>query len=147
MADELKGSPMSLHHMEITDRPDGKHGWQITVGDDIVATDHGQGYNNKQDALHSLFGIFLGTWDTSFLDLYEQWQSYEGTGYDLPEGAAEGVPVRIDEPMPEQFADASAVFSEATEGQLGSPAQGHGDHIHTGLGTDDTHGDINGGLT
>lgn len=115
---------MSLHHMEITERADGKHGWRITVGDDVVATDHGQGYNNEQDVLHSLFGLFLGTWDTSFLDLYAKWQSYEGEGYDLPEGAEEGVPVRIeDDSLPEQFADAGAVFSPSTEGQLASPAQ------------------------
>lgn len=103
---------MSLHRMELTEREDGKHGWRIMVGDDIVATEHSKGYNNTKDALDALFGIFLGTWDTSFLELYEKWQNYAGTSYDVPDGAIEGAPVHIeDKPMPEKFADAAEVFT------------------------------------
>ena len=60
---------------------DGKWRWNITVTPgtpagtepDIVA-DSGQGYNNKQDMLNSLFGIFFTDYDESFMRLFEEWQ-------------------------------------------------------------------------
>lgn len=86
-----------LHHMETYEREDGKRGWRITVGTgenaDVVATDGGQGYGNEEDALSGLFGNFFGTWDESFLELYQKWQSYAGGQYSIPPEAKEGIPV------------------------------------------------------
>lgn len=81
---------MSLHKIYTGERGDGKWSWHIKVGDDIVASDASQGYNNEQDALHSLFGIFFGTWDESFLDAYARWQSYGGEQSNLPPEAESG---------------------------------------------------------
>jgi hypothetical protein len=86
---------MSLHHVETYETHDGKTGFRIKVGDDIIANDARQGYNNRQDALHSLFGIWFGNWDESFLALYNEWQSYAGEGYEVPPEAQEGAPVHI----------------------------------------------------
>lgn len=87
---------MSLHSMYAGQRGDGKWSWHIKVGDDIVASDAGQGYNNEQDCLHSLFGIFFADWDESFLDWYAKWQSFAGENppEQSPE-TEEGAPVRI----------------------------------------------------
>src|SRR5438309_2123750 len=48
--------------------------WRIVVKDtgDVVA-DSGEGYRNKKDMLNSLFGIFFGDYDETFLDLYVEW--------------------------------------------------------------------------
>lgn len=90
----------NFHTMETYEREDGKRGWRIKVGDEVVATDGGQGYNNEEDALTGLFGVFFGTWDQSFLDLYQKWQGYAGQAqrYDIPPEAQEGVPVRVETP-------------------------------------------------
>jgi hypothetical protein len=74
---------MSTHNIETYQRADSKWSWRINVGGDIVATDGGQGYENKKDMLNSLFGIFFGTFDESFLTLYQEWN---------PEGNNQGVP-------------------------------------------------------
>lgn len=66
------------HSVETYEREDGKRGWRIKSGDDIVATDGGQGYNNEEDALTGLYNIFFGSYDTSFLELYQKWQDYAG---------------------------------------------------------------------
>lgn len=71
-------SDMSNHSIETYDREDGKRGWRAKVGDNIVATDGGQGYNNEEDALSGFFNLFFGSWDTSFLGEYEKWQAYAG---------------------------------------------------------------------
>lgn len=83
------------HSMETYQRADGKRGWRIKVDDDIVATDGGQGYNNEQDCLAGLFGNFFGTWDESFLELYEKWQKYAGSQYTVPPEAEAGIPVHV----------------------------------------------------
>lgn len=69
---------MSNHSIETYTRQDGKSGWRALVGDDVVATDGGQGYNNDEDALSGFFGLFFGSWDTSFLGEYDKWQAYAG---------------------------------------------------------------------
>ena len=66
------------HRMETFERKDGKRGWRILSGDDVTATDGGQGYNNEEDCLAGLFGNFFDQWDDSFLELYQKWQSYAG---------------------------------------------------------------------
>lgn len=103
-----------LHEMETYEREDGKRGWRITVGDDVVATDGGQGYNNEEDCLAGLFGLFFGTWDESFLGLYEKWQSYSGQqgSYDTPAGSVEGPPVH----MPPKVIDVDAPNYQADLG-------------------------------
>jgi hypothetical protein len=76
----------ALRSMETYERADGKRGWRIKVQDDVVATDGNQGYENEGDALNSLFGIFFGAWDDSFLELYAKWQNYaEQRGQEAPE--------------------------------------------------------------
>src|SRR5262245_14992744 len=64
---------MSLHRIETFTRHDDKHGWKICVGDDVVAFST-IGFDTEAEMLDSLFGIFLGTWDLSFLGLYQKWQ-------------------------------------------------------------------------
>lgn len=86
----------NLHNVVVGERGDGKFTWVAKIGDDVVASDANQGYENRKDALQAFFGLFFGIWDESFLTLYGEWQSYAGTAYDVPEGAAEGVPVRLD---------------------------------------------------
>lgn len=97
----------NLHSMEMYNRADGKVAWRVSVGGDIVATDAGQGYENEKDALAGLFGLWFGTWDESFLALYQKWQAYADTAqYDIPPEAQEGAPVHIqrkaDAPDPEK---------------------------------------------
>ena len=64
---------MSIHTFEPYKRDDGKHAWRVKVGDDIIATDGGQGYENKKDMLDAYFGMYFGTYDESFLELYAEW--------------------------------------------------------------------------
>lgn len=85
---------MTDHSVETYERKDGTRGWRIKVGDDITATDGGQGYENEKDCLAGLFGNFFGQWDDSFLELYAKWQAYGGN-YDIPPEAQEGVPVAV----------------------------------------------------
>lgn len=88
-----------MHHVEEYKRADGKGAWRITVGGNIVATDAGQGYENRKDLLDALFGIWFGVWDESFLALYQEWTGLGGGQYDIPEGMEEGVPV-LTQPKP-----------------------------------------------
>ena len=111
-----------LHHMELLECADGTVSWRISDDDggmEILSA----GHKNKQQALHHLFGIFLGTWDDSFLAMYEQWQSYAGEDYPLPEGAEAGPPVRIEDAMPEAFA------GPAQPGDSASATTFHGDPV------------------
>lgn len=55
----------------------GEWRWRIKIDGNIVA-DSGEGYKQERNALHSLFGIFFGSYDTSWLDLYTKWQNYSG---------------------------------------------------------------------
>lgn len=88
-----------LHNVETYERADGKRGWRVRSGDDIVATDGGQGYNNEEDCLAGFFGCFFGEWDMTFLELYQKWQQYDGQSskYTIPPEAMEGPPVRVRE--------------------------------------------------
>jgi hypothetical protein len=64
---------MSIHTVEPYKREDGKLAWRVKVGDDVIATDGSQGYENKKDMLDAFFGMFFGTFDESFLELYSEW--------------------------------------------------------------------------
>lgn len=68
---------MSDHKIECYQDARGEYRWRIRVGDDIVA-DSSEGYTDKRNALTSLFGIYFGQYDESFLELYGQWQAYAG---------------------------------------------------------------------
>jgi hypothetical protein len=83
-----------MHTVEPYKREDGKHAWRIKVGDDVVATDGGQGYENRKDMLQSFFGLYFGKYDESFMDLYDEWR---------PHGAPS---------TPEEVADERALNSE-----------------------------------
>lgn len=102
------------HSMETYQRADGKWAWRIKSGDDIAATDGGQGYENESDCLAGLFGNFFDEWDESFLDLYAQWQATKGSGYDVPPEAQEGAPVHIRTapPTPAEQAEADDAVLE-----------------------------------
>lgn len=118
------------HRMETYEREDGKRGWRFLSGEDITATDGGQGYNNEEDCLAGLFGNFFDEWDDSFLELYQRWQKYAGSKppTQTPE-TQEGVPVAEHmKPKGEHEVTAGTV-----EG-LGNPAP---DGIHDGGVTDD----------
>jgi len=89
---------MDHNHMEITQDAAGDYRWSIWIGDPpVVLAYSGHGYANESDCLHSLFGIFFGTWDESFLANYGKWMKYSGekVPYDLPPESTEGIPVRI----------------------------------------------------
>jgi uncharacterized protein YegP (UPF0339 family) len=69
--------------VETYKRSDGKWAWRITakrgnLPDAIIATDGGQGYENEADALNSLFSVFFGTYDTSFLAAHNRWAETSG---------------------------------------------------------------------
>lgn len=116
---------MSLHSVHVGERGDGKWSWTVKVGDDIVASDASQGYNNKQDCLHSLFGLWFGTWDESFLDFYTEWQSYAGEAYEVPPEAQAGPPVNIQAPHPDADApDYEAEGGHWPAGDLGDDPDG-----------------------
>lgn len=62
----------------------GQTRWRVTTGNEqgtgernIVAVSP-DGYTNERDALSAFFTMFFGTWDESFLEKYDQWQSYAG---------------------------------------------------------------------
>lgn len=90
---------MSLHHVETYTDDVGETRWRITVGGEVVAVSP-DGYTDKRNALHSLFGIWFGNWDESFLTLYQEWQAYAGEGYEVPPEAQEGAPVHIPQSEP-----------------------------------------------
>jgi uncharacterized protein YegP (UPF0339 family) len=82
--------------------------WRIKANGHIVA-DSGEGYKNEKDALTALFGIYFGEYDESFLALYSQWQSYEGTP-PSPEAY-----VRREDVLEHERRDADAPNYEATQ--------------------------------
>jgi hypothetical protein len=104
------------HSIETYEREDGKRGWRIVSGGDVVANDAGQGYNNEQDSLDALFGMFFGAYDDSFLELYQKWQSYAG---EKPPGSETGPNVWIQDgsakPPEARDADAPNYESETTD--------------------------------
>lgn len=116
---------MSLHSIEAYQRDDGKWSWRVTVGDDVIASDASQGYERKKDCLHSLFGLWFGTWDESFLALYQEWQSYAGEAYEVPPEAQAGPPVHIAASQPDADApnyEASATSPERPTTEAASSA-------------------------
>jgi len=128
---------MSLHSIEVYQEEHqlnesvslGDWRWRVKVGDNIVA-DSAEGYRNKKDCLHSLFGLWFGTWDESFLGLYNEWQSYAGETYDVPPEAQDGPPVHIAHPLPDADApnyEASATSPERPQGEHETTAGTHAD--------------------
>lgn len=83
MADEIALPPVVLHHIEVnrldTALITGGWSWQIKRGEDTVA--NGIWYSTKQECLDSLFGLFFGSYDMSFLEMHYDWQD----GADIPD--------------------------------------------------------------
>lgn len=114
---------MSLHSVEHYVDDAGEHRWRIKVGDDVIAVSP-DGYTDKRNALHSLFGIWFGNWDESFLALYQEWQAFAGEAYEVPPEAQEGAPVHI----PQHDADAPNYASDPiTAARDKTPPQDLGD--------------------
>jgi uncharacterized protein YegP (UPF0339 family) len=79
---------MSLHTINTYQDKQGQWRWNISVTpgtpggtpDDVVA-DSAQGYDSKHEMLTSFFGVYFGTYDDSFLELYQEWNpSDDGQG-------------------------------------------------------------------
>lgn len=101
---------MSLNSFETyKDEPEPSAGyygsqwrWRVRTGNEqetgernIVAVSP-DGYDNERDCLHGFFTMFFGTWDESFLEGYDKWQSYAGEELtDLPPEAQAGANVLI----------------------------------------------------
>lgn len=127
------------HRMETYEREDGKRDWRIVHGDDVTATSGGQGFNNEEDALASLFGNFFDEWDDSFLELYQKWQNYAGSKppEQTPE-TQEGVPVAEQkQPAPEGYPEDHVAQDEALVNQELTRAAGDDDKVVPG-GQDET---------
>jgi hypothetical protein len=63
---------MNVNHIE-TYLDGGHHCWRILDEDNEVVADSDGGYATEHEALTSLFGIFFGDYDESFLVLYAKW--------------------------------------------------------------------------
>jgi uncharacterized protein YegP (UPF0339 family) len=107
---------MSNHHVDCYKDDADEWRWRISVltptgGQADIVAGSSEGYKNKADCLHGLFGIFFGTWDETFLALYGEWMKSSGdhASYTIPPEATEGVPVRIE---PTKDADAPNYTAE-----------------------------------
>jgi uncharacterized protein YegP (UPF0339 family) len=85
----------NANSVELYKRADGKWAWRIiarrgNLPDEIIATDGNQGYENKADALHGLFSVFFGTYDTSFLEVHKLWS--ESGSEETPEAYVRQAP-------------------------------------------------------
>ena len=85
---------MTVHHIEITQTGSG-YDWYIR-NDDVIVANSFKSFPSRYEALKSLFGIFFGTWDESFLELYAKWMEESGGEYDVPPEAVAGVNVRVE---------------------------------------------------
>lgn len=54
---------------EVYKRSDGKWAFRVRSGSDVVATDGGQGYNNKADAKGTLKKLVDGTYNGDIAEL------------------------------------------------------------------------------
>jgi uncharacterized protein YegP (UPF0339 family) len=109
---------MDHHRMTVYQDDSGEWRWHLAVGSEVVATScEGEGFKNEADCLHSLFGIFFGTWDESFLANYGKWMKYSGekVPYDLPPESTEGIPVRIADTDAPDYAKAEDVVPQVSD--------------------------------
>ena len=82
---------MTVHHIE-TYEAQGKHFWRITTDDDkVLVADSLGGHDTKHEALKSMFGLFFGDYDESFLTLYAEWNPDAQQGELFP-AASVGTP-------------------------------------------------------
>lgn len=82
---------MSVQNIETYQEDDGKYCWRITGPGGIIA-DSGMAYSKRADMLKSLFSIFFGDYDESFLALYAEWNP-DNSGHawqSAPTAAARG---------------------------------------------------------
>lgn len=68
---------MSVHSIETYEDKAGEHRWRIKAGNGAIIADSSEGYKNRVDMLKSLFSIFFGDYDESFLTLYAEWNPEE----------------------------------------------------------------------
>ena len=62
---------MTVKRIEITETPEGFN-WYIKDEDHVIANSFSAS-PTRHEALTSLFGIFFGDYDESFLTLYAEW--------------------------------------------------------------------------
>ena len=105
---------MTQHHMEIR-LVLGQWRWTIWSDTQNIVGTSQRGYETEKACLHALFGIFFGTWDESFLELYAKWMEAGGE-YDVPPEAVEGANVRVE---PAKVAEPQQLSFEG-EGSLGA---------------------------
>lgn len=83
----MNNSLMQGNSVDIYQRKDGKWSWRIianrgNLSDAVIATDGGQGYECRSDALNGMFSVFFGSYDESFLAAHAAWVNETG---DKPE--------------------------------------------------------------
>jgi hypothetical protein len=115
---------MTQHHMEIR-LVLGQWRWTIWSDTQNIVGTSQRGYETEKACLHALFGIFFGTWDESFLELYAKWMEESGGEYDVPPEAVAGVNVRVEpakvvEPIGEAVSVEPQQLSFEGEGSLGA---------------------------
>jgi hypothetical protein len=92
---------MTVHHIETYRDHTEKHFWRITDDEGELIADSLKGHETRTESLKSLFSLFFGDYDESFLTLYAEWNPQDGL---IP--APEPEPVHIyrkeDAPDPEQ---------------------------------------------
>lgn len=65
---------MSEHQIDVYQDVKSEWRWRIKTQNGSILADSGEGYHNKADCLHGLYGIFFGAYDDTFLVYYAQWQ-------------------------------------------------------------------------
>lgn len=71
---------MSEHQIDVYQDVKQEWRWRIKTANGSILADSGEGYKNKADCLHGLYGLFFGSYDDSFLVYYAEWQKAKETG-------------------------------------------------------------------
>ena len=68
-----------IKHIDVYEDPSGWT-WKITESNDDArwAIAHGPVFKTKPEAMKSMFGLFFGDYDESFLTLYAEWNPSDG---------------------------------------------------------------------
>lgn len=89
---------MSVHSINTFEDKAGEHRWNIRAENGDIIADSSEGYKNRADMLKSLFSIFFGDYDESFLTLYAEWNPEAQQGGLFPE--PEHVPAEVPSASP-----------------------------------------------
>ena len=96
---------MSEHVIDVYQDARNEYRWRIRAENGSILADSGEGYKNKADCLHGLFGLFFGAYDDTFLTHYAEWQQYKDSQpHDLaqaPVGKVEVEPEHVAEKVDE----------------------------------------------